>query len=100
MLTFECTDIREIANFENRREDGGGWNGLPARLAQARDVAAHGGFAQLVAGQAELAVHAARTAGQDAAVALAGFGGIARQLLQLDRGVHLLLVARRLAADD
>ncbi len=35
--------------------------GLPAGLAQARDVATHGGFAQLVAAEAELAVHATRT---------------------------------------
>src|SRR5690606_20000407 len=44
---------------------------LPAGLAQARHVATHGGFAQHVAAQAELAVHAARAARQFAAVALA-----------------------------
>src|SRR5690606_5768770 len=74
--------------------------GFPAGLAQAGPVAAHGRFAQLVAAQAELAVHAARAAGHGAAVALAAGRGVARQLLQLHRGFHLLLVAGVVAADD
>ena len=44
---------------------------LPTCLAQSRHVAAHGRFAQLAAGQAELHVHGARTAGQRAAGAQA-----------------------------
>src|SRR5690606_6540513 len=75
-------------------------NELPGSLAQAGNVAAHGGLAQHVAAEAELAVDGARTAGQGAAAGLAALGGVARQLLQLHRGVHLLFVARRLAADD
>src|SRR5690606_10234259 len=74
--------------------------GLPAGLAQAGDVAAHGGLAQHVAVEAELAVYAARAPGQGTAAALAALGRVARQLLQLHRVVHLLLVAGRLAADD
>src|SRR3569623_994718 len=72
---------------------------LPAGLAQARNVATHRRNAQLVAAQAELAVDAARTAGNGATVALARRRGIARQLLQLHRRFHLLLEAGRLAAD-
>src|SRR5690348_561052 len=65
---------------------------LPAGLAQARHVAAHGRFAQLVAAEGKLAVDAARTAGQLAAVALARGTGVARQLLQLGLRGHLLLI--------
>src|SRR5690606_36029223 len=67
---------------------------LPGRLAQAGNVAAHGRLAQLVAAQAELRVHGARAAGQGAAGGLAGGRGVTRQLLQLDRRFHLLVVAR------
>src|ERR1700689_2332168 len=55
----------------------------PARLRQARDLAAVGGLAQLGARQTELAVHAARTAGDGAAIALPRSGRIPRLLLQL-----------------
>src|SRR6185437_13959276 len=72
----------------------------PTRLAQPRHVAAHGGFAQLAAGEAELRVHGARTAGQRAAGAQARRAGVARQLLQLGRGGHLVVVARIGAGDD
>src|SRR5690554_1396884 len=67
--------------------------GLPGRLAQSRHVATHRGFAQLVAAQAELAVDGARTAGHGATRRLARRGRVARQLLQLGHGLHLLVVA-------
>src|SRR5690606_29653542 len=73
---------------------------LPGSLAKAGDVATHGGFAQLVAAKAELAVHATRAAGQRATVALAAGRRIARQLLQLHRSDHLLLVRGGGAGDD
>src|SRR5688572_15283034 len=57
--------------------------GSPTCLAQPRDLTAHRRFAQLGAGQAELAVHPARAAGNLAAVAHADGIGIARQGLQL-----------------
>src|SRR5436190_5148427 len=79
---------------------GAAGDGLPARLAQARHVAAHGRFAQLVPAQAELGVHAARAAGQLAAVAHAARRGIARQLLQLLGGGDLVLVRGGGAGDD
>src|SRR5690606_38187842 len=74
--------------------------GLPGRLAQSGHVATHGGLTQLVAAQAELLVHGARAAGQGAAGGLAGRRGVARQLLQLRHGFHLLVVAGRFAGDD
>src|SRR5690554_1463149 len=74
--------------------------GLPGGLAQARHVAAHGRLAQLVPAQAELLVHGARAPGQGAAGGLAGRRGVARQLLQPGRGLHLLVVAGRFAGDD
>src|SRR5690606_7235450 len=77
-----------------------GWFLLPAGLAQAGHVAAHGGLAQHVAAEAELGVHRARPPGQGATRGLAGRRRVARQLLQLGRGVDLLFVARRLAGDD
>src|SRR5690606_12236970 len=73
---------------------GGPGSLLPAGLAQARHVAAHGGFAQLVAAQAELAVHATRAARQFATGALAARRRIARQLGQLGSRIDLLFVAR------
>src|SRR5690625_4314495 len=73
---------------------------LPGCLAQPRHVAAHGRFAQLVPAQAELGVHRARTAGQRTAGGLARRGRVARQLLQPGRGLHLLVVVRRLTGDD
>src|SRR6266850_3880808 len=57
---------------------------LPARLDDAGNLAAHRVFAQLVATEAELAEHAARTAGKRATVAETGGVGVARQLLQLE----------------
>src|SRR5690606_2301592 len=74
--------------------------GLPGRLAHARHIAAHGRLAQLVAAQAELRVDGARAPGHRAAGGLAGRGRVARQLLQLDHRIHLLVVAGRLAGDD
>src|SRR5690606_395600 len=62
---------------------------LPAGLAQARHVAAHGGLAQHVAAEAELRVDRARTPGQGAAGGLAGGRRVARQLLQPGRGFDL-----------
>src|SRR5690606_9257888 len=73
---------------------------LPACLAQAGNIATHGGFAQLVAAEAELAVHATRTTAQGAAGDLARGRRVARKLLQLGRGFELFLVAGGLAADD
>src|SRR4029079_19520029 len=73
---------------------------LPAGLAQARHVAAHRRLAQLVTGETELAVHAARAAGQLAAIALARRARVARKLLQLRRGGELVLVRGRRARDD
>src|SRR5512134_2986193 len=70
----------------------------PARLAQARHVAAHRRLAQLDAPEAELAVVAARAPGDRAAAALARRARVARQLLQrLDRGHAVLLRALRVA---
>src|SRR5262249_41868202 len=66
----------------------------PARLDDARHLAAHRELAQLVPRQAELAVDAARPAGQRAAVAQPGRRGVARQLLQLHARRVLLLVGR------
>src|ERR1700678_1610794 len=54
----------------------------PARLRQARNLAAIGGLAQLGARQPELAVHAARTPGDGAAVALPRCRRVPRLLLQ------------------
>src|SRR5271154_1769924 len=56
----------------------------PARLRKARDFATIGGFAQLGAGQAELAVDPARTPGDRAAIALPRRPGVPRLLLQFD----------------
>src|SRR5205085_1993637 len=56
---------------------------LPARLDDARHLAAHREIAQLVAAEAELAVHAARPSGEGAAVAQSHRRRVARQLLQL-----------------
>src|SRR5437763_609893 len=65
---------------------------LPTCLDHAWYFAAQRQVAQLVAPQAELAVHATRPAGQRAAVAQAHRGGVARQLLQLVAGRVLGLV--------
>src|SRR5688572_27415565 len=60
---------------------------LPACLDHAGHLALQGEVAQLVAAEAELAVHAARPAGQCAAVAQSHRRGVARQLLQLGAGL-------------
>src|SRR3546814_10446189 len=99
MITFEYTDIRFRESLRGAPPDGEAV-GLPGGLAQARHVSAHGGFAQLVAAQAELGVHGARAAGQGAAGGLARGRGVARQLLPLDHSLHLLVVAGRRLADD
>src|SRR5580704_12113128 len=70
----------------------------PARLRQARDLAAIGGLAQFGARQPEFTVHAARTAGDRAAVALPTLAGIPRLLLQFHlRGGALLRPGLRVA---
>src|SRR3954463_3814973 len=56
---------------------------LPARLDHAGHLALEREITQLVAAQAELAIHAARPAGERAAVAQAHWGSVARHLLQL-----------------
>src|SRR5260221_3017157 len=66
---------------------------LPARLDHAGDLAAQRQFAQLVAPEAELAVHAARPPGEGAAVAQPHRRGVARQLLQLGARRVAVLVA-------
>src|ERR1700678_3256494 len=58
----------------------------PRRLGKARDFPAARSFAQLGARQAELAIHAARAAGDRAAIALAMRARIARLALQLGLG--------------
>src|SRR6185437_2086209 len=75
-------------------------NASPRGLAQARHVTAHGRFAQLAAGQTELRIYRARTTGQRAAGTQARRAGITRQLLQLGRGGHFLVVARIGVGDD
>src|SRR5258708_29630583 len=54
----------------------------PTRLRKARNLAAIGGLAQLGPRQPELAVHAARTSGDRAAVTLPRRARVARLLLQ------------------
>src|SRR5215471_21204038 len=71
----------------------------PARLGEARNLAAAGDLADLHAREAELAVHPARAPGDGAAVALPRRTGIARQRLQRRlRGGPLL--GRALRASD
>src|ERR1700687_1816861 len=70
----------------------------PARLRQARNLTAIGRFPQLGARQTELAIHAARTSGNRAAVALARRARIARLLLQFHlRGGALFRPGLRVA---
>src|SRR5688500_7200776 len=73
---------------------------LPARLDDAGHFALERQVAQLVATQAELAVDAARPAGQRAAVAQANRRGVARQLLQPRAGLLLGVVGRAGVVDD
>src|SRR5262245_17799123 len=72
---------------------------LPARLDHAGHLALEREIAQLVASQSELAVHAARPAGEGAAVADAHRGGVARQLLQLVARGFLRLFGRARVVD-
>src|SRR5207245_11644969 len=72
----------------------------PARFDDAGDFAAQGEVAQLVATQAELAIHAARTPGERAAVAQAHRRRIARQLLQLGASLFARLVGSARIVDD
>src|SRR3954453_7450541 len=65
---------------------------LPARLDHTRDLATHCVLTQLVASEAELAEHAARTSRQAAAVAQPYRTCIARKLLQLEPGGHAVFV--------
>src|SRR3546814_13238916 len=99
MITFEYTDIRFRESLRGAPPDGEAV-GLPGGLAQARHVSAHGGFAQLVAAQAELGVHGARAAGPGAAGGLSRGRGVARPLLQLDHRLPPPLVPRRRVPDD
>src|SRR5688572_19319619 len=64
----------------------------PAGLDHAGHLALEGELAQLVAAEAELAVHAARPPGHGAAVAQAHGGSVARQLLQLGARLFARLV--------
>src|SRR5690606_33169538 len=68
---------------------------LPAGLGHAGHFALHGHFTQFVAGQAELAEHAARAAGDHATIALARGVRVARQLLQLQASLVTLFVGLR-----
>src|SRR5689334_15819583 len=72
----------------------------PARLDDARHLAAQRQLAQLVAAQAEFAIDAARAPGQRAAVADAHGRGVARQLLQLVTRLFSCLVGGARVLDD
>src|SRR4051812_49081493 len=73
---------------------------LPAGLDHAGDVACEGELADLVAGQPELAERAARAARDAAAVALAGRGRVAGQLLERPARPGALFVALLGVAGD
>src|SRR5436309_13132067 len=73
---------------------------LPARLDDAGHFALEREVAQLVATQAELAIDAARPAGEGAAVARAHRRRVARQLLQLAARFFLRLVGGARVVDD
>src|SRR5210317_2203152 len=73
---------------------------LPACLDQARDIATHGGFTDLVAAQAKFTVNTMGSSGHAAAVLLSHRGGIAWQFLQFFNGSHLFVVSRVCALDD
>src|SRR5579872_2414352 len=72
----------------------------PARLGQARNLAARGHLADLHPRQAELAVHASRAPGDGAALALPRGAGIARLLLQCHLGCRARLGRSLRAADQ
>src|SRR5882762_5756210 len=73
---------------------------LPARLDEARNLAAQRDFAQLVAPQPELAKHPARPAGQPATVAQAHGRGVPGQLLLLLARFLALFVGASGVVDD
>src|SRR3990167_3344001 len=73
---------------------------LPARLDHARHFAAQRELPQLVAAEAELAVGAARPAGQRAAVAQPHRRGVARELLQLGARFLARFVGGARVVDD
>src|SRR5262245_9806596 len=73
---------------------------LPARLDDAGHFALEREVAQLVATEAEFPVHAARPAGQRAAVAQPHRRGVARQLLQLGARFLARLVGGARVAQD
>src|SRR5205085_9169797 len=73
---------------------------LPARLDDAGHFAAQREIAQLVPAEAELAIDAARSAGERAAVANAHRRGVARQLLQLGARLFPCLIRRASVVDD
>src|SRR5262245_45862423 len=73
---------------------------LPACLDDAGHFALEREVAQLVPPEAELAVDAARAAGERAAVAQPHRRGVARQLLQLGARLFLRLVGGARVADD
>src|SRR5262249_41200135 len=72
----------------------------PARFDDAGHFAAECELAQLVAAEAELAIHAAWTPGERAAVAQAHRRRIARQLLQLGARFFARLVGGARVVDD
>src|ERR1017187_5269918 len=72
----------------------------PAGFGHAGDLATHGDLAQLIAPQAELAVHAARAARQFAPIAHSRRRRIARQLLQLHACRHAFILGLLEVVDD
>src|SRR5665811_885300 len=72
----------------------------PACFGHARDFAPHGDLAQLVAPQAELAVHAARAPRELAAVAHSRRAGVTRQPLQLHARGHAIVFRLLEIVDD
>src|SRR5579863_768740 len=73
---------------------------LPARLGQARDLAAECDFTNLVTRQAEFAERATRPARDRAAVALASRVRVTRQLLQFQTSCIALFFRLALVVDD
>src|ERR1700733_12881037 len=72
---------------------------LPARLAEPRNLAAHRDFSNLHSRQPELAIHAARAAGDGTTVAVTARAGIARLGLQADLRGRALFRRRFRTAD-
>src|SRR6185437_11526899 len=73
---------------------------LPARLDHAGDLAGRGELAQCDARQLELAIGAARAAGQLAAIADACLRAVARHLAELELGRETLFLWGRAIAGD